>query len=98
MVVIGASPAAGQVYRVKVLTDASPDYHDLDSMVRSITSRWDMPEEKCWALFYWNHLGRRQTAPMEVHGLAVTDPIRRPATTAIATTSAATASGPSIPR
>lgn len=28
-------------------------------------------------LFYWNHIARRQTAPMMLHGLAVTDPIRQ---------------------
>jgi hypothetical protein len=69
--------AAGQVYNVKVLTDASPDYHDLDGMVRSITARWETPEEKCWAVFYWNHKARRQTSPMVLHGMAVTDPIRQ---------------------
>ena len=68
--------ASGQLCNLKVLTDASPDYSDLPSMVRSITGRWRTPREKCWAMFYWNHLARRQTAPMHVHGLAVTDPIR----------------------
>ena len=51
--------------------------HDLDGMIRSITSRWETPEEKCWAMFYWNHIGRRQTSPMIVHGLECADPIRQ---------------------
>jgi len=69
--------AAGQVCNIKVVTDASPDYYDLPSMVHSITGRWATPEEKCWAMFYWNHLARRQTSPMILHGLELTDPIRQ---------------------
>jgi hypothetical protein len=72
-----AAPASAQVANVKVVTDASPDYYDMDSLIRSITSKWATPEEKCWALFYWNHIARRQTQPMELHGLALTDPIRQ---------------------
>ncbi|HEY6226688.1 MAG TPA: discoidin domain-containing protein [Verrucomicrobiae bacterium] len=71
-----ASVFAG-VYNLKVVTDASPDYSDMESMVRSITSNWETPEQKCWAMFYWNHIARRQTAPMMLHGMALTDPIRQ---------------------
>lgn len=71
------SACPGAVYNLKVVTDASPDYSDMESMVRSITSNWKTPEEKCWAVFYWNHIARRQTAPMILHGLALTDPIRQ---------------------
>lgn len=70
-----ACPAA--VYNLKVVTDASPDYSDIASFVRSATARWEKPEEKCWAVFYWNHIGRRQTAPILLHGMALTDPIRQ---------------------
>ena len=65
------------VYNLKVVTDASPDYSDMPGMVRSITAGWKTDEEKCWAMFYWNHIARRQTAPMNRHGLALTDPIRQ---------------------
>ena len=65
------------VYNLKVVTDASPDYSDMDSLVHSITGNWQTPEEKLWALFYWNHIARRQCSPMMVHGLACTDPIRQ---------------------
>ncbi len=65
------------VYNLKVVTDASLDYSDLPSLVRSATSKWNTPEEKCWAMFYWNHIARRQTAPMNLHGMALTDPIRQ---------------------
>ncbi|MGE5612544.1 MAG: hypothetical protein ACM359_25070, partial [Bacillota bacterium] len=69
--------AKAEVCNVKVVTDASPDYSDLPSMVRSITSKWATPAEKCWAVFYWNHIARRQTMPIELHGLALTYPIRQ---------------------
>src|SRR5262245_41160884 len=72
-----AGAARGQVCNVKVVTDAGPDYHDLPSLVHSTTSRWATPEEKCWAIFYWNHLARRQTNPIYRHGMALTDPIRQ---------------------
>ena len=68
-------PAA--VFNLKVVTDASPDYSDLPSMVHSITAKWPTTEQKCWAMFYWNHIARRQTAPMMLHGMALTDPIRQ---------------------
>ena len=66
-----------QVYNLKVVTDAFPDYSDMESMIHSIAGKWHTPGEKVWAMFYWNHIARRQTAPMKLHGLAVTDPIRQ---------------------
>src|SRR5439155_9039279 len=75
LLTLGAARA--EVCNLKVVTDASPDYSDLPSLVHSVTSRWTTPEEKCWAMFYWNHLARRQTAPIQVHGMALTDPIRQ---------------------
>ncbi len=66
---LGWASAPAQVCNVRVVTDASPDYSDIDSMVHSITSRWKTPEEKCWALFYWHHINRRQQSPMELHGI-----------------------------
>ncbi|MEX0746123.1 MAG: discoidin domain-containing protein, partial [Phycisphaeraceae bacterium] len=71
------SAEAGAVYNLKVVTDASPDYTDIDSLVHSTTSRWESDEDKMWALFYWQHKGRRQTNPMTVHGQHETDPIRQ---------------------
>jgi hypothetical protein len=73
----GLSTCPGAVYNLRVVTDASPDYSDMASLIRSATSRWETPEQKCWAMFYWNHIARRQTAPMILHGLALTDPIRQ---------------------
>jgi hypothetical protein len=76
-VLVLTATARGQMCNVKVVTDASPDYYDLDSLIYSATSRWSTPQEKCWALFYWNHIARRQTSPMHLHGLELTDPIRQ---------------------
>jgi hypothetical protein len=76
---VAAAPslAGAQVYNVKIVTDARPDYSDMDSMVHSITGGWESPQEKCWALYYWNHFARRQTTPMVMHGGEQTDPIRQ---------------------
>src|SRR5688500_8154361 len=68
---------AADVYNLKVVTDASPDYSDLDSLVHSVTSNWKTDEEKLWAMYYWVHIARRQTNPMSLHGKAETDPIRQ---------------------
>jgi hypothetical protein len=71
------SYCCGAVYNLKVVTDASPDYSDMASLVWSTTEKWETQEQKCWVVFYWNHQARRQTAPMVLHGLEVTDPIRQ---------------------
>jgi hypothetical protein len=72
-----AHGASAEVCNLKVVTDASPDYSDMASMVHSMTAKWPTPAQKCWAVFYWNHIARRQTAPMVLHGLALTDPVRQ---------------------
>jgi hypothetical protein len=70
---LAAGPATAEVCNFKIVTDASPDYLDLPSLLHSATAKWGSPEEKCWALFYWNHIARRQTAPMILHGVELTD-------------------------
>ncbi len=72
-----ALPSRAQVNNLKIVTDASPDYSDIDSLIHSTTAKWDKTEDKLRALFYWTHIARRQTAPMIVHGTALTDPIRQ---------------------
>ena len=72
-----ATSLSAQVCNIKVVTDANPDYSDMESMVRSITSNWKTDAEKMWALFYWDHIGRRQTNPIWMHGYELTDPIRQ---------------------
>lgn len=69
--------ADAATFNLKVVTDASPDYSDIASFIHSATGKWNTSEEKCWAVFYWNHIGRRQTQPMILHGCELTDPIRQ---------------------
>ena len=73
----GVGGAESKMCNIKIVTDSSPDYSDMDSLVRSITDNWAATKDKCWAMFYWNHIARRQTAPMMLHGSELTDPIRQ---------------------
>ncbi|MGB9690378.1 hypothetical protein, partial [Thermogutta sp.] len=73
----GLSEVRAQVCNIKVVTKANPDLSDIDSFLRSATGARRTPAEKCWALFYWVHIARRQTSPMIFHGVEVTDPIRQ---------------------
>jgi len=77
IVLMNALAAQADTYNLKVVTDASPDYSDLHSLVYSATSRWSSDAEKTWAMYYWNHIARRQTNPVILHGMALTDPIRQ---------------------
>jgi hypothetical protein len=72
-----AVPVQAEVCNIKVVTDANPDYTDIGSMIHSTTSNWQDTKDKCWAIWYWNHIARRQTAPMILHGQELTDPIRQ---------------------
>ncbi|MCL2639534.1 MAG: discoidin domain-containing protein [Phycisphaerales bacterium] len=76
-VLLAAAPAYAQLANLKVVTDANPDYSDMESMVRSINHNWPTDAEKMYAQFHWDHIARRQTAPMIVHGFALADPIRQ---------------------
>ncbi|MEA3209423.1 MAG: hypothetical protein QOE70_2480 [Chthoniobacter sp.] len=76
-VVLSLTSARAEVDNLKIVTDASPDYSDMESLVHSVSSKWQTPEEKLWAMFYWNHIARRQTNPIMLHGFALTDPIRQ---------------------
>jgi len=71
------TPADAEVCNIKVVTDGNPDYTDIGSMIHSMTSNWAETKDKCWALWYWNHIARRQTAPIIVHSRELTDPIRQ---------------------
>ena len=71
------SPLEAEVCNIKVVTDANPDYSDIGSMIHSITANWPQTKDKCWAIYYWNHIARRQTAPIILHGMELTDPMRQ---------------------
>lgn len=72
-----AAAARADVCNIKVVTDGNPDYSDIGSLIHSATANWKTDREKAGAIFYWNHIARRQTNPMRLHGLALTDPIRQ---------------------
>ena len=72
-----AGTTRAEVCNIKVVTDASPDYTDMPSMIHSITAKRPTVPEKLYAMFWWNHIARRQVPPMYQHGLEVTDPIRQ---------------------
>lgn len=76
-VAITPSPATAEVCNLKVVTDANPDYTDIGSLIHSVTANWPETKDKCWAMWYWNHIARRQTMPMSLHGCALTDPMRQ---------------------
>ena len=71
------APLGAEVCNLKIATNANPDYGDIGSMLHSITDNWPEAKDKCWAIFYWNHIARRQTNPQMLHGFALTDPIRQ---------------------
>ncbi|MFB3890860.1 MAG: hypothetical protein ACE15C_02425 [Phycisphaerae bacterium] len=77
LLALAVLPAPAEVYNLKVVTDANPDYSDMASMIRSITAKWPTTREKCWAMYYWTHIARRQTSPMVLHGRELGDPIRQ---------------------
>jgi PKD repeat protein len=70
------STVSGGVYNLRIATDASPDLTDLDGLIHSTTSRWTATAEKVWALYYWSHILKRQSVPIVLHGMELTDPIR----------------------
>ena len=55
-------PARAAVYNLHLVTDNGPDYTDIESFVRSVTERWETPQEKCIAVWRWGRRSRRQTS------------------------------------
>ena len=74
---VSFAPAAraDEVCNVKIVTDANPDYSDIGSLIHCSPRKWPDTKDKCWAMYHWNHIARRQTQPMLLHGLELTDPI-----------------------
>lgn len=67
--------AGAEVCNLKIVTDASPDYTDMESLIHSVTAKWPTTVEKLYAMYWWNHVARRQCTPMTLHGMELTDPI-----------------------
>lgn len=71
----GASTDA-PVYNVTLITDSAPDFTDIDSYLRSITSQFEKPEQKAVAIFRWSQRLRKQKSYPTEDGHEVLDPIQ----------------------
>jgi hypothetical protein len=67
--------AESGVYNLHLVTDNGPDYTDIQSFVRSVTERWQTPQEKCIAIWRWGRRSRRQTSCAQDGGRLIWDPI-----------------------
>src|SRR5690242_4068297 len=63
-------------YNITLVTDAAPDFTDIDSYLRSITSQYDKPQDKAIAVWRWSQRLRKQTSFPEEEGHVVNDPIQ----------------------
>src|SRR5262249_40282577 len=70
-----AAPAWGADYNITLVTDSAPDFTDIDSYLRSITSQYATPQEKAIAVWRWSQRRRKQTNYVTEHGSWVLDPI-----------------------
>ncbi|HYG75577.1 MAG TPA: hypothetical protein VEK08_11290 [Planctomycetota bacterium] len=69
------SAGAAPVYNISLLTDSAPDFTDIQSYLRSITSQFDTPQEKAINIFRWSQRLRKQTSYPTEDGHEVLDPI-----------------------
>lgn len=67
--------AAGSVYNVRLVSDSTPDYTDIQSYVRSVTDAWESPQDKAIAIWRWDRRSRRQTSNATEDGRLIWDPI-----------------------
>jgi len=68
-------PARAVVCNVKVVSDSTPDFTDVDSLLASTTGSYQTTDDKCRALWRWIARSRRQTPQPYLHGTPVHDPI-----------------------
>jgi len=69
------SAADAPVFDITLITDSAPDFTDIDSYLRSITSQFDKPEQKAVAIFRWSQRLRKQKSYPTEDGHEVLDPI-----------------------
>jgi len=67
--------ARGADYNVTLATDSAPDFTDVDSYLRSITSQYAAPQEKAIGVWRWSQRLRKQTSFPTEGGHVVNDPI-----------------------
>jgi hypothetical protein len=70
-----AWPAGAAVYNLHLVTDNTPDYTDLPSLVASATGNWADPQDKCIAIWRWGRRGRHQMSCAKENGRYILDPI-----------------------
>jgi len=77
VVLIAISPGAvsARVCNIKVVSENRPDFSDMQSLIRSVTSPYQTTDEKCKAMWRWIARCRRQTPHPIIHGVPVHDPI-----------------------
>lgn len=71
----GGKPGDAPVYNIVLINDNTPDFTDIESYLRSITSQYSTPQEKAIAVFHWSQLLRKQTSYPTEEGHEVIDPI-----------------------
>jgi hypothetical protein len=70
-----ARSAGAGVYNLHLVTDNTPDYTDLPSLVASATGNWKDPQDKCIAIWRWGRRGRHQMSCATESGRYILDPI-----------------------
>src|SRR5579862_1809942 len=70
-----ASEPAGADYNITLATDSAPDFTDVESYLRSVTSQYSTPQEKAIGVWRWSQRLRKQTSYPTEGGHAVNDPI-----------------------
>jgi RNA polymerase sigma factor (sigma-70 family) len=71
-----APAAPGADHAITLVTDGAPDFTDLESYLRSVTSQFPTPQEKAINVWRWSQRLRKQTAYPTEEGHEVLDPIR----------------------
>gem|GEM_PF-724936 len=73
--VVRAPDGPGVDYNITLVTDNAPDFTDLESYLRSVTSQFATPQEKAVNVWRWSQRLRKQTAYPTEEGHEVLDPI-----------------------
>ncbi len=62
-------------YNITLVTDSTPDFTDIASYLRSVTTQYSTPQEKAIGVWRWSQRLRKQTAWPEEDGHEILDPI-----------------------
>ncbi len=68
-------PPLAPVYNVRLLTNSTPDLTDIKGYLHSITSQFDIPQDKAIAIWRWSQRLRKQASNPVENGHEVLDPI-----------------------